>query len=301
MKYISTKTIDWQGGRLQFTAKFQLDDECHNGVCHFSITGKAVCVDRKSGYKTGEQVWGGCCHEQIAKSFPELIPFIPLHLSNEFGQPSYPVDNFIFHINQRKGKGWLCREYRVTEEQLEILSGVAIDKELFQYHLFKLGVIDQWKAEAEKAIAWLEEKTGQRFTHTKKPRFTLTADEEWMKTMEGRIESGELTVEGILQKKQAERVFQKAREIARLKAECEEACRDARSRYEIRVWIIENIPTDNYTFTPSWDKSSGKLTYKLELNACNWGSRITEEEYAKILADTKIPEDLVISLKKQEA
>ena len=133
MKYQRTRTVGYYGATLKFTATFSLDDDCKNGVCDFSITGDAICTVGKQGIcKKGEYIYGGCCHDKIAKYFPELVPFIPLHLSNEFGQPMYPVDNFIYHINQRESDEKLCGWYRVTKEQLAVLRESVIDKSFFK-------------------------------------------------------------------------------------------------------------------------------------------------------------------------
>lgn len=137
----------------------------------------------KNGYKAGEFMFGGCCHEEVAKAFPEWKKFIPLHLSNEFGQPMYPVDNFIHHIGQKIGDDKLMEYYRCNQEQLDVMKGAVFDKEYFKYCLLATGLIDKWKTDAEEAIKYLEEATGEKFTHTVNPRFTLEYDTEWMQSM----------------------------------------------------------------------------------------------------------------------
>lgn len=299
MKYQRTRTVGYYGATLKFTATFSLDDDCKNGVCDFSITGDAICTVGKQGIcKKGDYIYGGCCHDEITKYFPELVPFIPLHLSNEFGQPMYPVDNFIYHINQRESDEKLCGWYRVTKEQLAVLRESVIDKGFFQYQLMKLGVIDQWRKEAEKAIAWLEEKTGQTFTHTENPKHTLPNSEAF-EAMEQRVLAGEFTSTAIQDKMKAEHKAWQDEKIAEINKEYEQSCEFINRKHELALWCVENAPTQNYSF---WAYNGfgyeNKPKFQLKLNAYSWKSKITEEEYQAFLERTSIPDGLEVILEK---
>lgn len=299
MRYNRTKNINYHGAELQFTVTFSLDDDCKNGVCDFSITGDAICVKGKRGVcRKGDYVYGGCCHDEIAKYFPELVPFIPLHLSNEFGQPMYPVDNFIYYINQRESDEQLCRRYRVTKEQLAVLRESVIDKDFFRYQLFKLGIVDRWGKEADAAILWLEEKTGATFTHTENPKHTLLNDES-LRDIEKRVMSGEFTLAAIQAKKEAEHKAWQNEQVAEINAEYEQKCEFINREHELALWCVENVPTQNYSF---WGYNgigyNDKPTFKLTLNAHGWQGKITEEEYQAFLKHIQIPDDLEIVLEK---
>lgn len=299
MKYKSTKKINYNGATLQFTATFSLDDDCKNGVCDFSITGNAICVKGKRGVcRKDDYIYGGCCHDEIAKHFPELVPFIPLHCSNEFGQPVYPVENLIFHIGQRESIEKLCQGYRVTEKELEVLSNAVIDKDFFRYQLFKLGIVDRWKKEADAAISWLEEKTGETFTHTENPKHTLL-DDESCRDMEKRVMSGEFTCAAIQAKKEAIHKAWQNEQVAEINAKYEQNCEFINRKHELALWCVENVPTQNYSF---WAYNGigyeDKPNFQLKLNAYSWKSKITEEEYQAFLEHIQIPDGLEISLEK---
>lgn len=299
MRYNRTKNINYHGATLQFTVTFSLDDDCKNGVCHFSITGDAICVKGKRGVcRKNDYVYGGCCHDKIAKYFPELVPFIPLHCCNEFGQPMYPVGNFIYYINQRESDEKLCRRYRVTKEQLAVLRESVIDKDFFRYQLFKLGIVDRWEKEADAAILWLEEKTGATFTHTENPKHTLLNDES-LRDIEKRVMSGEFTLAAIQAKKEAEHKAWQNEQVAEINAEYEQKCEFINREHELALWCVENVPTQNYSF---WGYNgigyNDKPTFKLTLNAYGWQGKITEEEYQAFLKHIQIPDDLEIVLEK---
>lgn len=299
MKYQRTRMVDYYGATLMFTATFNLDDDCKNGVCDFSITGSAMCTAGKRGIcKKGEHVYYGCCHSEIAKYFPELVPFMSLHSSNEFGQPMYPVDNFIYHINQRASDDKLCKWYRVTKEQLAVLRESVIDKGFFQYQLVKLGVIDQWRKEAEKAIAWLEEKTGKTFMHTENPKFTLP-NSEVIKDMERRVQAGEFTSAAIQERIKAEYKAWQDEKISEINKEYEQSCEFINRKHELALWCVQNAPTQNYIFLAyNGFEYKNKFKFQLKLNACSWKSKITEDEYHAFLEQTSIPEGLEVILEK---
>lgn len=299
MRYKRTKNVNYHGATLQFTVTFSLDDDCKNGVCNFKITGNAICIKGKRGVcRKDDYVYSGCCHDEIAKHFPEISPFIPLHGRNEFGQPMCAVENFIFYIGQRESTEKLCQWYRVTEKELEVLRNVVINKDFFRYQLFKLGIVDRWKKEANVAILWLEEKTGATFTHTENPKHTLL-DDESCRDMEKRVMSGEFTCEAIQAKKEAEHKAWQNEQVAEINAEYEQECGFFNRKHELALWCVENVPTQNYSF---WAYNrigyKDKPLFKLKLNAYGWKSKITEEEYQAFLEHIQIPDGLEIILEK---
>lgn len=70
--------------RIRVTVRF--DDRCGNGHNTFSITGD---IDRKSSRGEWLEESGGCIHDEIAKHFPELAPYIKWHLSSSNGPMHY--------------------------------------------------------------------------------------------------------------------------------------------------------------------------------------------------------------------
>lgn len=66
----------------KITVTVRYDDQCGNGHNSFSIT-----ADIRTS--SGVEVAGGCCHDEVAKHFPELAPFIKWHLTSSDGPMHY--------------------------------------------------------------------------------------------------------------------------------------------------------------------------------------------------------------------
>lgn len=84
------------GAPVVLRATIRFDDECRNGREAFSITGEA----RDPGLR-GDRgfVSGGCVHDDIAATFPELAPLIRWHLCATDG-PMHYVGNTIYHARE---------------------------------------------------------------------------------------------------------------------------------------------------------------------------------------------------------
>lgn len=301
MKAIRTKTIYIYDCPVSFSAIFSLDDDCKNGVCDFSLTGEGVALqgNREHGIRKGEMLMGGCCHDEIVKHFPDWAKFVPLHLSNEFGQPMYPVDNFIYHIKQRMSNEDLMKHYRCTEGQLNVLKSAIYNKDYFRYCLFTTGLIEKWRQEAEEAIKYLEEKSGVKFTHTSSPKFTLQYDEEWMQEMNRRKDSKEFTPESFKKQVQQSVEQKKANKIQDAEVEYNAALEFITRRKDLAKWCANNCLTQNYRF---WAYNGVGFTkqpkYELTINACSWEEKVTKEEYESWLNSTIIPEGLIVKFEE---
>lgn len=86
---------------------------------------------------------GGCCHDEVAKHFPELAKFIPLHCSNHYGAPMCPVANGIYHII-KGGMSVAMKYLRISEQECVELYIASEDELYFKYLLFSLGIVDRW-------------------------------------------------------------------------------------------------------------------------------------------------------------
>lgn len=73
---------DEQGEIRWIQAQVGHDDDCGNGHNTFSITGSG-------GYRGRRADCFGCMHEDIAKHFPELAPYIRWHLTSTDGPLHY--------------------------------------------------------------------------------------------------------------------------------------------------------------------------------------------------------------------
>lgn len=80
------------GTRYRITATARYDDQCGNGHNSFAITAE---IDRKTGNGRWEEDSGGCCHEEVAKHFPQLAPLLKWHLTSSDG-PMHYVANGLY-------------------------------------------------------------------------------------------------------------------------------------------------------------------------------------------------------------
>jgi hypothetical protein len=96
-----TRVYTENGTRYTITATVRYDDKCNNGHNSFSITGE---IKGPRGLDVC-----GCIHEDIAKRFPELEPFIKWHLCSSDG-PLHYIANTVYnagdldHWGLRKGE-----------------------------------------------------------------------------------------------------------------------------------------------------------------------------------------------------
>ena len=96
MKKTFTKLYTEDGQQYKITAEVRFDDECKNGHKTFSITGEIL---RKA--KNGAWVFD-CCgqiHDDIAKHFPDLVPFFKWHLCSTDG-PLYYLENTLYWVDE---------------------------------------------------------------------------------------------------------------------------------------------------------------------------------------------------------
>ena len=78
----------YDNGTMRIIANVRYDDQCGNGHNTFSITAD---IQQKRG--NAWVTWGGgCCHDEVARHFPELQPFIKWHLVSSDGPLHYIVN-----------------------------------------------------------------------------------------------------------------------------------------------------------------------------------------------------------------
>lgn len=204
LRFTTTKTV----GNIDIIVKIRLNDQCNNGHQDFSITGD---IYKASKPRTdSNHISGGCIHDKIAKYFPEFKQFINLHLCDWNGIPMYAVENGFYHLQNGfnntpktdpKFKSEFCEYYRVTAKQYDALNGCN-NQIQYAIALQTLGILDQWKNDADKAIKVLEELTGTKFVvDSKRTQYNAPTPEQ-LKEEEERIKSGYYTPEQIEQRKQ---------------------------------------------------------------------------------------------------
>ena len=118
----------------RITVRISLDDDCKNNICDWSITAD---VDWKNKHGKYEDYLGGCCHDEVAKHFPELAKFISLHLCNHYGAPMHPVENGIYHV-RRSGMSVAMEYLRISEQECaELYKASEDDYRFYGLPLFK--------------------------------------------------------------------------------------------------------------------------------------------------------------------
>lgn len=196
LTYLSTKFFTENKEKYRITVTISLDDDCHNNMCDWSVTADVRWKNQRGQY---EEYMGGCCHDEVAKHFPELAKFIPLHCCNHYGAPMYPVRNGIYHI-RKSGMSIAMKYLRISEQECVELYIASEDELYFKYLLFSLGIVDRWKRESEELIAELEKLCGKKWVNPympEKERFTLTLTDEERLLVEECIKAGYYSAESI--------------------------------------------------------------------------------------------------------
>lgn len=93
--------------KYRITVKVRYDDQCGNGHNSFGIT--ADIRRSEGGYWREDS--GGCCHDEVAKQFPELAPLLKWHGMTSEG-PTHYVANTVYHAGNRDHNGLLAGEVR---------------------------------------------------------------------------------------------------------------------------------------------------------------------------------------------
>ena len=97
MKKTFTKLYTEDGQQYKITAEVRFDDECKNGHKTFAITGEIL---RRTRY--GRWVFDSCgqIRDDIAKHFPDLVPYLKWHLCSTDG-PMHYLANTIYHASDK--------------------------------------------------------------------------------------------------------------------------------------------------------------------------------------------------------
>ena len=264
-----SKTYRSDGKNYRISVHASLDDDCHNMTCDFSITGD---VYEQKGNGGWEHYTGGCIHERIVRHFPELKKFIPLHQSNYLGQPMYPEANGQYFIRER-GKKFAMEKLRCTAEEFTALSCYCEteDRPYFKYLIFKFGLVDRWKKEADEFIKFLEEKTGNEWENPYKPeeeRFVLRMTNEERSEIEKDEKGDFYSIENV--KARAEERLRLKNEAIRAKVieDCEKECKKNTEKRDVKLYIFDSgLPLNNVIFYNhtkevvfNWNDYESKIT-----------------------------------------
>jgi|WetSurMetagenome_2_1015567.scaffolds.fasta_scaffold04048_21 hypothetical protein len=166
-------------GNLNYEINIRLNDECHNGIEDFAITGS---IWPKGKPKADRNILHcGAIGDELAKVFPDLSLFNSLHLAKWDGVPDFGIGNMMYFLeNEKMTRDKWCTYYRIENKFYKELYDARFSDAHFRHLLYNLGIIDTWKKQADEAIAILEEWTGKTFVSkaTKKSLHECTPEEE---------------------------------------------------------------------------------------------------------------------------
>jgi len=275
-----TKTFVEDGRKYNIVATAQLDDECNNKSYSFSITGKLQLLHKNGRTRC---VSCGCIHEEISKHFPQLKKFIPLHLCNHLGQPLYPEANGQYHISNSEQQVAM-RYLRITEEEYNALSAFTDDDErtYFKGLLFKLGIVDRWKKEADEFIKFLADGGEWENPYTpEEERFVLHLTDEEREQME---DDDFFSTEKLALRK-AERK-RKQIEDARKSVLAEYDAENAKLQAErdVKMYILDHgLSIENFIYYPhSIEGVFNWLDYRPKVSREEFDNFMSTMNYAKL-------------------
>lgn len=282
LTYLSTKFFTENKEEYRITVTVSLDDDCHNNMCDWRVTADVRWKNQRGQYK---EYMGGCCHDEVAKHFPELAKFISLHLCNHYGAPMYPVENGIYHV-RRSGMSVAMEYLRISEQECAELYKASEDELYFKYQLFNLGIVDRWKRESEELIAELEKLCGKKWVNPYKPeeeRFVLTLTDEERSLIEERIKAGHYSSENIEKRRVEAHKAKMAAKRAEICERYDKKIRQAEAEKKIILCVFDyGLPINNVIYYPH--------TNTLFFNWNDYGGKITQEEFDKVNKENKDPE-----------
>lgn len=280
------------GHKMKIVVEARLDDECKNMHCDFSITCLIYEIKKNGMTKC---VGGGCAHDEIVKHFPELKRFIPLHLCGHAGEPMYPVENGIYHIEHSKRS--VAIDYlRITSGEFEILQSHTNDKEFFKYLIFKLGIVERWKKEADEFIAFLEEKCGWKWQNpysVDEERHRLALSEDEKSEIDKKVKDGYYSEKAIAERADAKFFKARLKYVDEIAKERNKSIEDAQTKYTTLKYILDHgILLDNVIY---YDHSK-----KVCFNWKSYDKLITQEQFIDFINNldrTIVPECVTFEIK----
>jgi len=109
-KVFGPRAIPSYGKGATITATVRYDDECGNGHNSFAITAEVVTPASK---RRNDCEACGMLHDDIARIFPKLAPFLKWHLCSSDG-PMHYVENSLYWAGQTKWEKPNLENFRST-------------------------------------------------------------------------------------------------------------------------------------------------------------------------------------------
>lgn len=300
-------------GNEKTVIKIRLNDECRNGHEDFSITAD---IYEKDGRGRWVDVGGGCCHEHIIKLRPDLKQFETLHLCTWEGVPMHSAANAFYWFagfnggleqKYHGGSGSSaktpeeCRRIfaehiHATEEQVAAIVAAQPRSEIeLRAVLEDLHFPEQWKSEANAAIATLEGWTGKKFKSTATRGFWEPVSAEQRAEIEKRRAEGYYDPEKAAARDAEKAAAAKAAKVAEIRADLAKSIEKKQRSAQVEIYMAERY----------FPQFQNVIYYDHTNELCvNWSSSeklITLAEFDRIAAEldpAALPEGL--TLKWQE-
>jgi len=100
-RILETRIYKEGGNEYKIVLCIRYDDECGNGHNTFAMTAR---IYGKTSYGRWDDHSGGCCHEEIARRFPEYAHLIKWHLVSSDG-PLHYFANTMYHAGDKDCHG----------------------------------------------------------------------------------------------------------------------------------------------------------------------------------------------------
>lgn len=288
LKYNATKIING----YKIDVKVRLDDDCRNGHADFGIT---ATIYEKDKYGVWKWCMAGCCHEQIAVAFPELCPFIALHLCDAKGAPMYAQGNGFYHL-RNSSKEVTMSELRITQQEYDRFLREAEDQLYFTYLLQTMGIPARWEEEARAAIKQLEELTEEQFEDTSvRYQFTPLTEEEFQ-LVETRIAEGYYLPANIKKRRHEALLAAKRKKIEDLKTHAANEKAKIDQELAVKLHVLRcGMPLDNFIYYDH--RNTGVFNWR---DYASKNDIVTQEQFDRFLKKvdySKLPAGIEFQLK----
>ena len=288
LKYTNTRIV---GGR-KISVKVRLSDDCRNGHADFAITAD---IYEKNNQDCWKLIKCGCCHDEIAVAFPELCPFIPLHLCDAKGVPMFAQANGFYHLWNSTCEITM-KELRITRQEYNRFLSEAEDHLYFTYLLQVMGIPKRWEKEACAAIKLLEEFTGETFEDTSvRYQFTPLTPED-MQLVKSRLAEGYYLPENIKKRKRDARFAVRRQKIADLKAAALRKKQKIDRELQVELYLFKlGASLESFIY---YDYSN-EVAFNWMHRICD-RERMSEEQYNALMAKidySKLPEGITFKFK----
>jgi hypothetical protein len=249
LKYTKTEVVS----NTRIKVDIRLSDDCNNGHQDFSIT----CQGWERRSKNGKfyESFAGCAHDEILKMWPQFQIFVNLHLCDYLGRPMHTVANGFYHLKNaftstqgRTHEEQFCEYYRVTPEQYGTLKGAENQLE-FSILLMNLGILDQWKVEADEAIKILEELTGEKFLIDSKISQFKEPKQEEVQEFNKLKEEGYFSAENKLTRAEQRAQELKEKKIQEVNERADKDIKKANDERTVKLFVLSHgLSIENFIY-----------------------------------------------------